>query len=313
MSSSKLPPLNSLKAFDAVVRHMSFSLAANELFVTPAALSYQIKQLEEFLGVKLFNRLNRSIELTSHGKLIYPGVGQAFDQLTQTMQLLQQKRSGDVLVVSAGPAFTSRWLIPKLYRFIAKHPEIDARVSSSLTLSNLKVDDVDVAIRFGMGNYPDCKTIKLFDDYVTPMCSPDFLARMSPLSVKALLKETLIYDDTHIGQKFNIASWQDWFADMGVKEFKPLVSGLHFNVADDAISAASTGMGVVLGRQVLAQNDIDAGRLVVPFEHKLKVDFSYYALCLESRAKEVHIKAFLDWLEAELQGDIDLTAPVPVV
>ncbi|MEH6443310.1 MAG: transcriptional regulator GcvA [Oceanospirillaceae bacterium] len=313
MSTARLPPLNSLKAFDAVVRHMSFTQAANELFVTPAALSYQIKQLEVFLDVKLFNRLSRSIELTPHGKLIYPGIGQAFEQLSQTMQLLQQKRSGDVLVISAGPAFTANWLAPRLYRFVAQYPHIDARVSASLTLSNLKIDDVDVAVRFGEGAYADCLSEKLFDDYIVPMCSPSFLAKRAALSVAGLLSETLIYDDTHIDQKFSMASWQDWFTSMGIKKFKPTVTGLHFNVADHALSAAVAGAGIVLGRQALAQNDLDAGRLVMPFEHKLKVDFSYYALCLETRAQESHIKAFLDWLRAEVAGDIDLTALVPVV
>ena len=313
MSLAKLPPLNSLKVFDAVVRHMSFSQAAAELYVTPAALSYQIKQLEEFLGVRLFNRLNRSIELTSHGKLIYPGIRQAFEQLSHTMHLLQQKRSGDVLVVSAGPAFTSKWLVPRLYRFLAKHPEIDARMSASLTLSNLKIDDVDVAVRFGMGSYQDCRTIKLFDDYITPLCSPDFLDKRGPLTISGLSKETLIYDDSHIGQKFSIANWQDWFKGVGVANFSPQVRGLHFNIADHALSAAVNGTGVVLGRKMLAKSDLDAGRLVMPFEYKIKVDFAYYALCLESRVNEPHIKAFMDWLKAEIQGDIDLLAPVPVV
>lgn len=312
MTISRLPPLNSLKAFDAVVRHMSFALAAQELFVTPAALSYQIKQLEDFLDVKLFNRLNRSIELTAHGQLIYPGVQQAFEQLTQTMQLLQKKRSGDVLVISAGPSFTAKWLTPRLYRFLAKHPEIDARISSSMKVSNLKVDDVDIAIRFGAGDYPEYDSVKLFDDYMAPMCSPAFLKTLQPLTVEGLLAHTLIHDDTHIGENFSVANWQDWFTHMGVSRFMPVKQGLHFNASDNAISAAVSGAGIVLGRQVAAQADLDAKRLVMPFEHKLKLDFSYYTLCLPSRAQETHIKAFIDWLAQEVNGDIDDNAPIPV-
>jgi LysR family glycine cleavage system transcriptional activator len=312
MTISRLPPLNSLKAFDAVVRHMSFALAAQELFVTPAALSYQIKQLEDFLDVKLFNRLNRSIELTTHGQLIYPGVQQAFEQLTQTMKLLQKKRSGDVLVISAGPSFTAKWLTPRLYRFLAKHPEIDARISSSMKVSNLKVDDVDIAIRFGAGDYPDYDSVKLFDDYMAPMCSPAFLKALQPLTVEGLLEHTLIHDDTHIGENFSVANWQDWFEHMGVSRFVPAKQGLHFNATDNAISAAVSGAGIVLGRQVAAQADLDANRLVMPFEHKLKLDFSYYTLCLPSRANEAHIKAFIDWLAQEINGDIDDNAPIPV-
>ncbi len=312
MNSTRLPPLNSLRAFDAVVRHMSFSLAAKELYVTPSALSYQIKQLEEFLDIKLFNRLNRAIELTEHARLIYPGIQQAFEQLNQTMQLLQQKRNGDVLVISAGPAFTAKWLAPRLYRFMALHPNIDARISASLTLSNLKVDDVDVAIRFGSGNYPDYSTKKLFDDYMVPLCSPEFLQRLQPISAQKLLSETLIYDDAYITNNFTTASWQQWFEHMGVNNFKPESKGLHFNVADHALDAAIAGAGIVLGRQAIAQNDIDVGRLVMPFAHKIKVNFSYYALSLQSRQEEPHIKAFEDWLLAEINGNIDIMTPSPV-
>ena len=312
MNTSRLPPLNSLRAFDAVVRHMSFTKAAAELYVTPAALSYQIKQLEEFTGVKLFNRLNRAIELTDQGRLIYPGISQAFEQLLQSMQLLQQKRSGNVLVISAGPAFVAKWLAPRLYRFMALHPHIDARISASLALSNLKVDDVDVAIRFGSGNYPDCCVTKLFDDYMLPLCSPDFLAKIQPVSASDLRCETLIYDDTHMSHNFKIPSWNDWFKSMGVKNFSQKSKGLHFNLADHAIAGAIAGAGILLGRQVLAQNDIDNGRLVMPFEHKIKLDFSYYALCLKGREEEKHIAAFMHWLTAEISGDVDLTTPTPV-
>ena len=312
MSIYKLPPLNSMKAFDAVVRHMSFSLAAQELYVTPAALSYQIRQLEEFLDVKLFKRLNRAIELTEHGRLIYPGISQAFVQLSQTMHLLQQKRSGDVIVVSAGPAFTAKWLAPRLYRFVAKFPHIDARISASLNLTNLKIDDVDVAIRFGAGSYPEHCVKKLFDDYMVPLCSPDFLDKIQPLSAQQLLSTTLIHDDTHVKNHFKIANWQQWFELMGVDNYSLQHSGLHFNVADHAIDAAIAGAGIVLGRQALAQADIDAGRLVMPFANKIKVDFSYYAICLKSRAKEKSISAFREWLKAEVAGDIDLMTPSPV-
>ncbi|NQZ32001.1 MAG: transcriptional regulator GcvA [Oceanospirillaceae bacterium] len=311
MKVTKLPPLNSLRAFEAVVRHMSFTKAADELFVTPAALSYQIKQLETFLGVKLFNRLNRAIELTEQGLLIYPGVEQAFSQLTLSMRLLERRSASNVLVVSAAPAFTAKWLAPRLYRFLALHPQIDARISSTLALTNLQVDDVDVAIRFGRGNYPDYCEIKLFDDYVVPMCSPEFLQRRKNFNLESLNNETLIHDDTHTTAKFTIASWQDWYKSVALS-YNPLKKSLHFNVADHGLNAAISGAGVVLGRMALAQSDLDAGRLVMPFTHKIKVDFSFYALSLKSRANEPHIKAFRQWLVAEVQGNIDLSAQGPV-
>jgi LysR family glycine cleavage system transcriptional activator len=312
VSSLRLPPLNALKAFDAVVRHMSFTKAAKALFVTPAALSYQIKQLEEHLGVKLFNRLNRSIELTSEGKLLAPGIEQGFDQFYQALQLLQKKRSGNVLVISAGPAFTAKWLAPRLYRFMTQYPKIDARISASLILSNLTTDDVDVAIRFGGGNYPQYQVAKLFDDYLVPLCSPQFLAQHGPITLSNLQRQTLIYDDTHVDQRFSIASWQQWFEQMGVTDFINKEKAMHFNVADHALNAAAAGAGIVLGRQALAQNDIDAGRLVVAFDHKIKVDYSYYVLNLAERADEPHIHAFIQWLHEEINGEVDLSLPQPI-
>jgi LysR family glycine cleavage system transcriptional activator len=311
MTNHRLPPLNSLKAFEAVVRHMSFTQAANELYVTPAALSYQIKQLETVLGIKLFNRLNRAIELTDQAKLIYPGIQQAFEQLNASMRLLERHNSSNVLVVSAGPAFTAKWLAPRLYRFLALHPHIDARISASLALTNLKTDDVDVAIRFGRGEYPECCAVKLFDDYVTPMCSPQFLAAHEGLNLETLCAQTLIHDDTHTTNKFTIACWKDWFKSVNLA-YKPQRKALRFNVADHALNAAVSGAGVVLGRKALAQNDLDADRLVMPFEKKIKVDFSFYALSLKERANEKSIKAFRNWLIAEVSGDIDLTTADPV-
>ncbi|NRA20229.1 MAG: transcriptional regulator GcvA [Oceanospirillaceae bacterium] len=311
MKIARLPPLNSLKAFETVVRHMSFKQAADELFVTPAALSYQIKQLETFVGVKLFNRLNRAIELTEQGLLIYPGVQQAFEQLNLSMRLLERSSAANVLVVSAPPAFTAKWLAPRLYRFVALHPQIDARISASLALINLQVDDVDVAIRFGRGNYPGYCEVKLFDDYVVPMCSPEFLRQRKDFSLESLNTETLIHDDTHTTNKFTIANWQDWFKSVSLN-YNPQKKGLHFNVADHGLNAAISGAGMVLGRIALAQSDLDAGRLVMPFAHKIKIDFSFYALCLESRANEPHIKAFRQWLIEEVQGNIDLSAQGPV-
>ncbi len=311
MNSDRLPPLNSLKAFEAVVRHMSFTLAAKELYVTPAALSYQIKQLENTLGVKLFVRLNRAIELTDQAKLIYPGVRQGFEQFSSSMRLLQRNISSNVLVVSAGPAFTAKWLAPRLYRFLAQYPHIDARISASLALTNLKTDDVDVAVRFGWGEYPDYCAIKLFDDYVTPMCSPEFVTKQEPLSLDNLCAQTLIHDDTHTTARFTIACWKDWFKSVGIA-YKPQRKALRFNVADHALNAAVSGAGVVLGRTALAQNDLDAGRLVMPFEKQIKVDFSFYALSLSERKDEENIKAFRNWLVSEVNGEIDLTTADPI-
>lgn len=310
---NRLPSLNALRAFDAAVRYMSFQRAAEELFVTPAALSYQIRQLEDQLDLKLFTRRNRSIALTEHGRLIAPGVRDGFDRLTQTMRQLETRRSGNVLVVSVGPAFTAKWLAPRLYRFIAQHPDIDARITASLKMADLETDDVDVAIRFGQGVYQNCDSVKLLDEFVTPLCAPSFLEGDNALkSPGDLANATLIHDDTHVGV-FYLPDWPHWFEAAGVSGVDPSRTGLHFNVADHAIDAAIAGGGVVLGRTVLAQADIDAGRLVAPFDFKLKADYSFYAVSLKSRSAEPNIVAFRSWLTQEIEGSTDTLLPGPAV
>ncbi len=308
----RLPPLNALRAFEAASRHMSFQKAAGELHVTPAALSYQIRQLEEHLGRKLFKRLNRAVELTPDGTLLSGGVRDGFERLNQAVTALNQRRSGNVLVISAGPAFTAKWLTPRLYRFIAAYPDIDARIAASIRLADLQRDDVDVVVRYGRGTYPGCVSTKLLDEYVTPLCAPSLLDGRNPLHEPAdLVHHTLIHDETHVGV-FDLPDWRRWLAEAGVTNVDASRSGLHFNVADHAIDAAVAGAGVVLGRMVLADADIKAGRLVQPFPLKLKADYAFYVVSLELRAEEPAIKAFRDWVFAEAEGDAAETPGPPV-
>jgi len=302
MPADRIPPLNALRAFDAVSRHMSFQKAAVELFVTPAALSYQIRQLEEHLGLKLFNRLNRSIELTEHGHRIAPGLREGFERLTTTMRQLTRRRSGNTLVISAGPGFTAKWLAPRLYRYLAQHPDVDARISASLKLVDFQTDDVDVAIRFGAGIYPGCTPVKLTDEFVTPMCSPSLLTGPSPLKrPEDLIHHTLIHDDTHVGV-FELATWQDWLTTAGIKGVE-VGQELHFDLANHAQDAAISGAGVVLGRTVLAQGDLDSGRLVAPFDLKLKADYSFYLIVHKDRADCAAVRSFTDWMFNECEGN----------
>ena len=293
--NQRLPSLNALRAFDAAARHMSFQAAAKELHVTPAALSYQIRQLEEGLDLKLFTRLNRAVELTQEGKLIRPYIREGFAQFAEAIQRLNRKRTSNVLNISAGPALTSKILAPRLHDFVLKFPEIDARISATLGLVDLKHQEFDIAIRFGKGDYEGCTSVKLFDEYVIPLCSPSLLEGPNGIrEPQDLTKHTLIYDDTHINQ-IEIANWETWLKAAG-KEGLIANSSLHFNSADHALDAAAAGAGIVLGRELLAKGDINAKRLVAPFKLKLKTEFSFYAVFLENRADESNIKRFCDWL-----------------
>jgi LysR family transcriptional regulator, glycine cleavage system transcriptional activator len=309
----RFPSLNALRAFDCAVRHMSFQKAAEELFVTPAALSYQIRQLEEHLDLKLFDRLNRAVRLTAEGEALAPGIRDGFLAFENALRLLNRRQADNVLVVSAGPAFTAKWLAPRLYRFMLRHPEIDARISASLKLVDMQRDDIDVSIRFGRGKYEGCDSILLFDEYVTPMCSPRVANGEIPLEQPSdLAHHTLIHDDTHVGV-FDLADWKNWLDAAGAPDVDPKRSGLHFNIADHALDAAVAGAGVVLGRWILAQNDLEAGRLVTPFDLKIKADFSFYAVILKNRLKDKNIRAFCAWLRDEISGNVEPAMAGPAV
>ena len=312
--AERLPPLTALRAFEAASRLMSFQSAAEELSVTPAALSYQIRQLEDHLGLKLFNRLNRAVELTENGRLIQPGIHEAFEHLHRTMRQLRRRQQTNVLTIAAGPAFTAKWLSPRLYRFIARHPNIDARISASVTKSDLEMDDIDIAIRFGPGEYPGHYSVKLTDEFLTPLCAPSMLEGPNAIrSPEDLQHHTLIHDDTHQGF-FVLQTWADWLKAAGVTSVDPGRSGLHFNVADHAIDAAVSGGGVVLGRTSLAEPNIRAGRLVAPFELRLKTNYSFFIVCLDARRNEPAIDAFRTWVLDEMAGVTDTeNLPGPAV
>ena len=179
--SIRLPPLNSLRAFEAAARHLSFAQAAQELNVTPAALSHQIKSLEAFLGTRLFDRRTRAVELTAAGAAIYPGLHAAFGQIRQALSTLETLASDSVLVVSSPPGFTAKWLAPRVYRFMAGNPEIDVRIASNQARANFTTDGVDVAIRNSLGPPSGLYYEKLADVRYIVVASPAFVCRCRPV------------------------------------------------------------------------------------------------------------------------------------
>lgn len=311
---ARLPPLNSLRAFEAAQRHMSFQKAAQELFVTPAALSYQIRQLEEYLNLKLFNRLNRAVELTVEGRMIAQGVEDSFALLSQTMMRLDRRKDDNVLVISAGPAFTAKWLTPRLYRFLNRWPDVDVRISASLKRVDLSAGDVDIGLRFGTGKYEGCTSTKLLKECMTPMFSPQFLTGPKAIKTPAdLAGHTLIHDDTHVlAEMFALPDWKKWVHAAGVDNVVDVGKGIHFDIADHALDAAANGAGVVLGRTVLADGDIKSGRLVAPFDLRMKAEYAFYVVVAENRISETNIKRFTDWITEEAQGIVDDGVPAPI-
>lgn len=290
--SNRLPPLTALRAFDAAARHMSFQQAATELNVTPAALSFQIKSLEQHFGGPLFVRHNRAVELTEAGRALAPGAREAFESLTVAWRTARRVTDHTTLTVTTGPSFTAIWLAPRLYSFAQAHPEIELRFSASLSLVDLAHSEVDIAIRFGYGpDAPDLYAEKFLDDWVTPMMTPD-LARRYP-TPGDLAEATLIHQDD-IRFLDPPCDWPAWFrsVDLPVRDW----SGPRYSQADHAMDAAMSGAGIILGRGALAARALDEGRLVAPYRPALKTIADYRIICEKGAENRPQIIAFRDWL-----------------
>ncbi|MEM9013241.1 MAG: transcriptional regulator GcvA [Pseudomonadota bacterium] len=293
--ADRLPPLTALRAFEAAARHMSFAKAADELAVTPAALSYQIKALEGHLGAPLFHRLNRAVELTEAGRALYPGAAEGFDALRAAWSAARRVNDDTTLTITAGPAFTAKWLAPRMFSFAQANPDIELRFAASLRVMDFTRDEVDIAIRFGLGSDEDLFSRRLFAERVMPMMRPDLAAQVS--APADLLRLPLIHDDSFSFLE-DPPGWAAWFAAAGLAETPP--SGPHFSNADHAIDFALEGGGVVLGRVSLTQRDRDQGRLVAPFDLALSTPAHYRFLCRKGTETRPAIARFLAWMEAEI-------------
>ncbi|HET7156834.1 MAG TPA: transcriptional regulator GcvA [Hyphomicrobiaceae bacterium] len=304
-----LPPLNSLRAFEATARHLSFSKAAQELHVTPAALSHQIRGLEEQLQLKLFHRRARAIELTEAARTIYPGIRTGFDAIREAVDRLDRGKQDRMLVVSSTPGLTAKWLVPRLYKFLALHPEIETRITASVAYANFATDDIDVGIRLSSGVHPDLYVEKLSDEWLLPLCSPRLLEGEYPLtSAQDLKRFTLIQVDL----PGVVPTWTDWMEMAGLDGIDS-TRGLRLNVADHALDAASEGVGVVLAYKMVAARDIALKRLVVPFGPEIPLPGrAYYFVCAKGQEKRAPIKAFRDWIFSEMQETHAALREMPV-
>jgi len=312
--STRLPPLNALRAFETVARHLSVKKAAAELNVTPAAVSHQIKALEDHLGMALFHRQRRALELTEAARVCLPKLREGFDNLAQAIERLRALKGGGMLTVSAAPSFAARWLMPRLHRFFQAHPEVDVRVSARLrqqseggrrgaVAERLTVDtwleDSEIAIIYGRGDYPGFSVDKLLALTVTPICSPKLATdREHPLIRPRDLKHhLLLHDDT--GELYDgITFWEIWLQAAGVDDVD-LRRGPHFSHAVLAFEAAVEGLGVVASLPVLAETDLHAARLVTPFALRVPLESAYYLVSTEAAMARPAVVAFRDWLLAE--------------
>ncbi|MEO8812794.1 MAG: transcriptional regulator GcvA [Caulobacteraceae bacterium] len=293
----RLPPLNALRAFEAAARHLNFSRAADELSVTPGAVSQQIQNLEDHVGAPLFKRTPRGLLLTDSAQTALPALREAFDRLAEAASLLTAQVDGRRLTLTAAPSFAAKWLVPRLGRFEAAHPHIDVWLSADMELVDFGSGEVDLAIRYGAGPYPGLEAIRLMKETVIPVMSPE-LAAANPVNGPADLTRHILLHDGSPDADDSCPDWLMWLAARGVKGIDGN-RGPRFNQSSLVIEAAVGGRGVALAKRTLAQDDLDAGRLVVPMPIATSVDFAYYVVHPKAKGRLPQVKAFVAWLTAE--------------
>ncbi len=299
--SDRLPPLTALRAFEAASRHMSFAKAADELNVTPAALSFQIKSLEDHLGAPVFRRLNRAVELTEEGTLLRPGVADGFEAIQTAWRSVKRRLDSTTLTITAGPGFTAKWLAPRLFSFAQANPDIELRFSASLRMMDLAREDVDVAIRFGQQRDDDLFSIQLIEEWSAPMASPELAAQIS--KPEDLLAFPILHqEDT--GFLSPALDWPAYFAALGLEA--PMQSGTRFSQADHAIDSALAGGGIVLGRISMAEAHLREGRLVMPIKKALSAHAKYRLVCSMGAQNRPQIARFIEWAVAETASILEM-------
>ena len=292
----QFPGLRSLRAFNAAARHLNFTKAAAEMGVTPAAISHQIKELEDQIGVALFARTSRTMALTREGEILNTAASESLETLTRAVKRIKRLENRNQLKVSASPSIAAKWLVPRLDRFLEQVHGADVRIDVSSTPLDFDRDDVDIAIRFGEGKYPGLKADLLFQDKIFPVCSPRIITKAKPLNQpKDLLHHTLIHLD-YDAQGTPWPNWKMWMQAAGIRDFDDK-RGLHFGQTALTVQAAIDGHGVALGDSNLVADDLAAGRLVKPFELSLRSpqQLAYFVVSPLDSSQNPLIKAFHDW------------------
>lgn len=300
-SRRRLPPLVALRTFEVVARHLSLVQAADELCVTPAAVSHQIRTLEAHLGVQLFRRAGRNIALTDAGQTFLPGIRGGFEMLGEAVGQLEGLSQASVLTVSVAPSFAVKWLMPRLDRFQKLHPNIDVRIAATTQLSNFNSDNVDIAIRYGKGGYPDLAVERLLSEAVIPVCSPNLLKEKHLQQPKDLANVTLLHDDSPDSDP-TCPNWQAWLRARGANTVD-VARGPRFTQSSLVLDAAIQGIGVALAKATLVENDLQAGRLVKLFEEPQPVDFAYYIVAPHRLMALPKVAAFAAWLRSEAAAE----------
>src|SRR5246127_4599065 len=291
----RLPPLNSLKTFEAAARHESFTRAAEELCVTQGAVSQQVKALEQGLGLKLFNRERQRLIITEAGRDYLLVVRDALDRIAIGTERLLQRQNAGVLTVSTSPDFAAKWLVHRLGHFVEAHAGIDLRVSAAMHHVDFAREDVDLAVRHGDGNWPGLDAVQLSAEQLFAICSPKLLSGRRPGKPRDILKFPLIHLDSR-------ADWTKWLRMAGISDDN-VKHGPVLNRESMVIDAAINGQGIALARTTLAAWDLINGRLVRPFSDSLPLSKTYWIVCPKATANVPKIVTFRNWLQAEAAED----------
>jgi LysR family glycine cleavage system transcriptional activator len=296
MARQKIARMVSWQAFEAAARLSSFVRAAHELGITASAVSQHVKALEEAYGVRLFDRSPHSVALTPEGLTVFPGVRDGFATLGRAVSRLGEREYEHVVRISAPPSFASRWLLPRLHRFIRANPTLTPSIDASSALVDFANEDVDIAIRYGLGRYAGLESRLLLQDHVFPVCSPALLKDPEArLPLAALRGMDLVHDS--LAGSGDLPTWAAWLEQHGVKH--PAVTGGIVLSSALAIEAAVEGHGVALGRGVIVADDLAQGRLVRPFAEATRLQAAYHLVHRPAEALPRKLGAFIRWIEEE--------------
>ena len=299
-----IPGTRALKTFEAAARHLNFTRAADELGLTPAAVSHQIKEIEDQLSVILFTRTSRTIRLTESGIVLLEATVDALDLLTRAAARARKMSRGTALLrLTLSPTFASKWLMPRLIAFRKAHPDIDLRFDITDVARDFDIDDVDVGIRFGAGKYPSLCSHRLFDDVVIPVCSPALLSGDPPLrEPRDLLNHTLCHVDWSL-QGLTWPTWGMWMAAAGIEDFDDSRC-VVFDDSAHAVQAAIDGTAVALADFAMVASDLSTGRLLRPFDLGIRYgpEFAYFLVYPERSAHDPRIGAFSAWMLEQAQA-----------
>ncbi len=296
----RLPPLNGLRTFEAAARHLSFTKAAEELHVTPAAVSQQVKTLEDYFDVRLFRRLTRALRLTDAGQAVLPVLQEGFDRLEEVNRVLRNRQDERILTVSVAPSFGAKWLVPRLDRFHRAYPGYDVRIDATDRRADFGEDNVDIALRYGRGTYSGLRSERLLAEFTLPVCSPALVDGQHPLRAPRDLRHHTLLHMQWATEKEAAPNWRMWLRAAGIDDLDT-ARGPRFSMDDMAVEAAIAGQGVALAPSALVADALAEGRLVRPFPDAVNqaTQFCYYVVYPESYLRRPKVAAFRDWVMNE--------------